>query len=377
MLNFVLLAQKKTARMFTKIRQIEGVTDNFIVDNHDIYVFHSNGHLSKYNVHRDEKVWGLSTGENIVNSGLLTQSLFCSAAGETKTINLRSGEIENQHPLKILFASNSEKIILAEKKENGQKKILILNEELICTAEKDIKMGKNFLINKELLVSTQYLNDQIIQAFTPGNLSEWWSTNIASYAKFKDIRKESQEGLITHILGLYNQTLWIGLSSGKLIGLDYTDGTKKFSIGFEESVLPKTLANQVTNQDYIPFGELMQLDSRNGEIIGLRDGYFMKADLGMPSPKREYISVTESMAAHEISSSFRSYSFPFDENFIYFCDDRRGKIGLFDREKEETIWSTALNIPDDGIAKLTEMKVSNNVWCILDRNGVLHIFERT
>ncbi len=200
----------------------------------------------------------------------------------------------------------------------------------------------------------------------------WSFEDLSKYTAPDD---EQLDDEVKNFLGIYNLEFWFGLSSGKLIGLNVEKGSEEHQIGFKESDLPQ-FPFEVKEGDYLPFGELMQLDEDKGEIIGLRDKYFIKVDLGQSKPRRKYIDVGQSMAAHKISSSYRNYSFPIDEQFIYFCDDRQGKIGVFDREKKEVVWSYKLDMERDGIAQILEMKYANNRWYVLDRNDTLHIFER-
>jgi hypothetical protein len=120
----------------------------------------------------------------------------------------------------------------------------------------------------------------------------------------------------------------------------------------------------------------MQLDENKGEIIGLRDKYFFIIDLKELNPTRKYINVGGSMDAFNITSSYRNQTFPYDKQFIYFCDDRQGKIGVFDRDKKEVVWSYKLEMEKDGVAQILEMKYSNNRLYVLDRNNTLHIFEK-
>jgi len=192
---------------------------------------------------------------------------------------------------------------------------------------------------------------------------------------FTTTDQSKSENKIQNYIGLTGSILWIGFSSGRLLAIDIERGSKEHLIGFKESDLPQ-FPFEVKEGDYLPFGELMQLDEDKGEIIGLRDKYFIKVDLGQSKPRRKYIDVGQSMAAYKISSSYRNYSFPIDEQFIYFCDDRQGKIGVFDREKKEVVWSYKLDMERDGIAQILEMKYANNQWYVLDRNDTLHIFER-
>jgi hypothetical protein len=193
--------------------------------------------------------------------------------------------------------------------------------------------------------------------------------------EYKDMRGESCKSKEQNILGLYGSVLWLALSSGELVGLENNTGVLENVIGFQESSLPE-YPYKVKEGDYIPFGEQMQLDSQQGEIIGLGDNFFIKVDLKEEPFQREYIDVSQSMKAHHMSASYRNYSYPIDENYIYFCDDRSGKIGVFDRNKQEVVWSYELEMERGGIAQILEMKYSEGYWYVLDRNDTLHVFER-
>lgn len=183
------------------------------------------------------------------------------------------------------------------------------------------------------------------------------------------------EDNIQNYIGLFENVLWVGLSSGRLLAIDIENGSRKHQIGFNESDFPN-FSFEIKEKDYLPFGELMQLDEDAGEIIGLRDKYLIKIDLGQLEPRRRYLDVGQSMIEHKISSSYRNDSFPIDEQFIYFCDDRQGKIGVLDRNKKEVVWSYELEMKRDGIGQILEMKYCNKRWYVLDRNETLHIFER-
>lgn len=193
---------------------------------------------------------------------------------------------------------------------------------------------------------------------------------------FTTTDQSKSEGKIQNYIGLTGGVLWIGLSSGRLLAINTTIGSLEHQVGFQESPLPEDFPYEIREGDYLPFGELMQLDVDKSEIIGLRNRYFMKVDLSKSVPRREYVDIGESMEAHQISSSYRNYTFPFDAQFVYFCDDRQGKIGVFDRNKKEVVWSYQLEMERDGIAQILEMKYADNRWYVLDRNDTLHIFER-
>ena len=200
--------------------------------------------------------------------------------------------------------------------------------------------------------------------------------NFDSYlTSYKTTDQSQAYDEIQNYIGLYKNILWISLHSGKLISFNIDTGRLANQIGFAESDLTN-FGYKVQDGDYIPFGGLMQLDEEREQIIGIRDKYFMKIDLTQSNPRRKYINVSNSMNDHSMLSSYRHQTFPFDENYIYFCDDRQGKIGVFDREKLEVVWSYELEMERDGIAQILDMKYANNRWYILDRNDTMHVFER-
>lgn len=189
--------------------------------------------------------------------------------------------------------------------------------------------------------------------------------------------KSSTKDQIQNYLGLNSNILWVALSSGKILAIDIDKGSLKYEIGFKQTYFFKNFSFEVKEGDYMPFGELMQLDEKKEELFGLRGSYFIKVDLSEPQLRRKYVDIAQSMEGHKIFSSYRNYTFPCDDQFIYFCDDRQGKIGVFDREKQEVVWSYELKIQGDGLSKILEMKCVNNRWYVLDLNNTLHVFERT
>ena len=361
--------------MFAKKHEIEGVNHNFILRNEAIYVLLKNGELLKYNVERKENVWVSSIIENATKIGFLNEVVFSNTGFETKIITPSSGSIISQFAFKVVSPLQTTGSFLAASRENGKKLIKLINKDFVSLWEKEIKLGKTVHIDNDTLINTKYLNDQVIIGYDLESFEELWNVDIAEYGQFKDIRQELQDGLITHVLGTFGDTVWFGVSSGSLMGVNIKTGELKHQLGFKDNDFPK-FPFEVKEGDYLPFGELMQLDEDKAEIIGLRDKYFIKVNLGQSEPRRKYIDVGQSMTAHKISSNYRNYSFPIDEQFIYFCDDRQGKIGVFDREKQEVTWSYELEIQKGGIAQILEMKYSNNRWFVLDRNDILHIFEK-
>jgi hypothetical protein len=360
--------------MFRELFKIRDVNHSFRVQNENVFVLLKSGKILCYNSKRKEKTWEFYVNKGALSIGFLNGLIFCNSDYETRLIDPSSGHIINQYNFEIVLPLPDVNGFLSLRKENGKKILGLENIQLGNVWQKETKLGNRIASLNHVLINSKYLNNQIIAAYDVTNFELLWDFNIAPHSRFNDSRQEIQEGIITNILGIHEDNLWLGISSGKLIELNIRTGKLERELGLQESQF-LNFNYSIKEGDYIPWGDLMQLDKIKEQIIGLRDKYFMKIDL-VNTQIREYIDVGRSMNAFDINSSYRNYVFPSDENYIYFCDDRQGKIGVFDRNKLEVIWSHELEIEHDGIAQILEMKYEDNRWYVLDRNDVLHIFER-
>jgi outer membrane protein assembly factor BamB len=251
-------------------------------------------------------------------------------------------------------------LLVVNRRINGQKKVCFFN-----IYSKDFEP-----INREIQVSTyggMMLNiDKESTTIARINLEgkELWSFSVLG--KYTDIRGEEQRTIYMGTLGLHYGILWIWLSSGELIGLDEKTGELVKKIGLETSI----------NNEKFKFGGAMQIDANTASLIGLWSKYYIEVHLNDPRLQVKYTSLAESLESSSMSISFRSHNFPYDAKSIYFCDDRQGKIGVFDRDKKEVVWSYELEMKREGVAQILEMKYSKNRLYVLDRNNTLHIFEK-
>jgi len=228
------------------------------------------------------------------------------------------------------------------------------------------------LIKEGIIV--QYGKSDLISCCSLAKNTKLWETRITE--SYNNILGEIKKDGVFQFIGCYKENLWFSLFSGNLMAFHANLGIRSYFIGFSESELP-AFPFSVKIGDYLPYGELIQLDESKGELIGLRSKYFVHVDLNQSKLKREFVDIGKSMSYHDMESSYRNSYFPIDENYIYFCDDRRGKISIFDRCKCEVVWSYELEMERSGIAQILEMKYANDHWYVLDRNDTLHVFERT
>lgn len=254
--------------------------------------------------------------------------------------------------------------LVASKKVNGIKSLFLY----------DLKKGVFKPFNVKLSLKARSIEDgesilDINKASTELKKydlegKEHWSFSVSG--KYVDIRGDEKQTIYMGALGLHDGVLWVWLSSGELIGLDEMSGELVKKIGIETT----------NNEQEFKFGGAMQIDTDTSSLIGLWSKYYIEVNLNDPSLSVKYTDLMESLESASMSISYRSHTFPYDAKSIYFCDDRQGKIGVFDRNKKEVVWSYELDMDRDGIAQILEMKYVDNRWYVLDRNDTLHIFER-
>jgi hypothetical protein len=187
---------------------------------------------------------------------------------------------------------------------------------------------------------------------------------------FKDIIKIG----IQHILGIYNNILWIVLDNGELHGLDINTGehmhTITYAVNDDED---KAFYNQynITN-----LGRYCQLDTEGGKIFGLRFQNYYEIDLNSSSPQRIKYDMSNEMSKHNMQADFMGYEWNTDGQEIFFCDTQKGIIAIFDRIEKKITWSYKLDIPKEGIGQIKDIQYKNNRLYVLDRYSTLHIFGR-
>ncbi len=351
--------------MMKFLEKISGVKDFSIFDNNLIYLSDECKipylpNIDIENVVTDKKYPG---DVFIINSFLVWQDMY----GKSLIYDLRSNEIlfKNSKDDEVYTFRRVDLIhknlIVANRRINGQKELCFydINNRSFEPVNREIQVS---IDGGELMLNIDKESETLASIDLEGK--EHWSFSVSG--KYVDIRGDEKQTTYMGALGTYNGILWVWLSSGELIGLDEKTGELVKKIGLETS----------NDTQEFKFGGAMQIDANTALLIGLWSKYYIEVDLNDVSLPVKYTDLSESLESASMSISYRSHTFPFDSKSIYFCDDRQGKIGVFDRDKKEVIWSYELDMERDGIAQILEMKYANNRWYVLDRNDTLHIFER-
>jgi len=167
---------------------------------------------------------------------------------------------------------------------------------------------------------------------------------------YLNLSKSEKERYFSRELGIYNDILWVLVAETDLIGLCVNTG-KELHL--------------------IKAAKQLALDANSGELIGLHFDQLFRVNLNESDPVFERIDIASIMGVHDMSADFTDKLIHFEDQYIYFCDDDKGKVGVFDREKMEVVYSYSLEIAQGGVRLILDFKIDGDKWYIHDRRKVL------
>lgn len=176
---------------------------------------------------------------------------------------------------------------------------------------------------------------------------------------------------ITRVIGVYQNTVWTMLNSGRLLGLDEQTGNINFdltypinfSIFFPDLDTPSWLVKNT------------HLDSDAGKLFGIYNHYYWELDLTNPLETYILYDVKESCQRHQILLNFLG---DWNRNEIYFWEGSiNNKVGVFSRKAKQVIWSTAIEEVVGKFPAIRKVDYQSNHLYVLDHFNSLHIFAQT
>lgn len=179
---------------------------------------------------------------------------------------------------------------------------------------------------------------------------------------WKDLRGKEVSSKLGLFLGEAKECIWFTLNSGVLIILKKDSGEliSKFDNANYESL------------EFVSRG--LKLDVKNNRFLALNNRKFL--DQNLNGIINGAIQDFEELNLDNLSASYRNTFFPFDDVYIYFCDDQQGVIGTLDRKEKRLVWKYALEIKKEGIAQILDMKYHSGRLYVHDRFNSLYIFEK-
>ncbi|MEZ5055532.1 MAG: hypothetical protein R2879_00700 [Saprospiraceae bacterium] len=224
-----------------------------------------------------------------------------------------------------------------------------------------------FLLKDDQIVSYKIEEDRlnVLWEFNFESLPNYYSPHFEKYV-IDDVNRW---------VGAHNQILWIELNSSKLIGLDINTGALKYEI-FE----PKYIGKDADGREMIfNLGSVLNLDSENGLLIGLRDSFYLEYDLNSNSPFLKKIDLkNQFIDFHPFAFDMKDIGFlQFNNSFILGYDKMEGKFCVFDRETKNINSKVKLDFGDrkGGGAKILSSLICENYVFIGDCFGTIRIFK--
>lgn len=193
-----------------------------------------------------------------------------------------------------------------------------------------------------------------------------WSYDTKYFNSWQDYDGSDIPTQVQKILGVYDDRLFISLTSGKILVLDVLTG--------EQVALLTNDKNK--DQGYFNghFSKALELDEKSSMLIQLFNDRYTTLNL-------KTYEVTESII-QEMSDQklYNMDNFVFDDEYIYFAEKYNKKIGAFNRSTLKLDWLTSLhqenlnNIQDEPYGR--QLKLHDNRLYVLDIQNTLHIFEK-
>lgn len=153
----------------------------------------------------------------------------------------------------------------------------------------------------------------------------------------------------TQLLGVYQNTLWVGLHEGILLGIDIQTGQTQTSI------------------EAIPALQQGFLDQSSGQIIHFHMGIYYALDLKTLQVK------TQDLAAQMATEPYFSVLQDFDEYFLYYISSYKHWIGAIDRKSLKIVWQ--YDFKKELHAHPIKLRKAHRKLYVSDSKHILHVFE--
>ncbi|WP_103068638.1 hypothetical protein [Aquimarina sediminis] len=205
-----------------------------------------------------------------------------------------------------------------------------------------------------------------------------WVCQVLNKKGFKANRTSTELNSIevTSFLGVYDNTLWMVLNNGFLLGVDIDTGKEKHYLGY--AIENNTERGWYEDLGHVYISSQYKLDSNTGKIILISGEDYFEVDLNKSNPKKVWRNMASSLKGLQCEMGGNE-GFKFDDNYFYFYDGPKGVVIVMDRNNFEIVWNHDLKIQTEDsfvLSLLRDLKISEGKIGVLDRNNTLHIFEK-
>jgi len=194
---------------------------------------------------------------------------------------------------------------------------------------------------------------------------------LTPYVEDFNLRKEVKEDYIRNLIGTYNQTIWISLTSGRLIGLNNESGKVEYSLSGESCDYSKI---DINGNPKLPlYGGRIELNKSSNELFTIVGSTFVRLDLSSPTLSIHYQNIKKGDNQLEIEVSMGKVSnIPSDEKNYYVIDNYKNHIGNINKSnlQNEEIIDLGMN---NGL--IVDFRLYNDKLYVKNQDNTLRVIS--
>jgi predicted Rdx family selenoprotein len=223
----------------------------------------------------------------------------------------------------------------------------------------------------ELLIYWKITDKEVyIAAISLAFGSELWQFSLSSLPPY-EVYGEQHPSELSHIIGLYNNLLWVDIGGWRLIAIDIITG----ELIHQMDPLPVLLGMEREERSYFTYSRI-HLDKENGLLKILANRYYVEFNLNSlkATLKKDFGAKWS-----ESWSITRCTFYQSEPSKLFFCGHYKSiamtpnAFGIFDIEKAEIIWFET----QKGDAGFIEPpQVNDKILAVRDSNSNLLIYDR-
>lgn len=202
--------------------------------------------------------------------------------------------------------------------------------------------------------------------------NEMWSFELTDFPCYYDPFNKELNTEVNKFIGIANNVLWVGLTNGTILLLEFETGKKiaiiqhpSYRFGKNFNIFPETGA--------------MYVDRESGLVIGCNMYHYWEVSL--TTYEVNHWDLTEHFEKENIyCSAGKSGEFVFDSDFVYFMGKDQCKVAALSRKNKNIVWEHKLVSDSDNrvMPRIMPMKIQlhNKRLFVQDSVKRLYVFDR-
>jgi hypothetical protein len=226
------------------------------------------------------------------------------------------------------------------------------------------------LIGELLICKKKIVKEVYIAAISLTSGSELWQFSLSSLPPY-EVYEEQHPSKLSHIIGVYDNLLWVDIGGWRLIAIDLITG----ELMHQTDPLPVLLGMERKERSHFTYSRI-HLDKENGLLKILAHRYYMEFNLSTLKAilKKDFGAIWP-----ESWRITRSIFYQSEPSKLFFCGHYKSTVmtpnafGIFDTEKAEVIW---FETQKDDAGFIEPPQVNDKMLAIRDSNSNLLIYDR-